>query len=162
MTIGASTERYAPLAFGIGIAGVAFVYASVAGQAIEEAGWKLDGFYAAMFDWSAVQSAFLFGVFGFVVSSSNDFLTRLRNTDHMKRFLRFTRTAVLAGFLLTILSVPFLVAGPEQWPPTGVWSLAIPLWLGLVAWTVGLFVRSALIFMVLWARDVSDPSEVPA
>lgn len=65
--------------------------------------------YAAMFDWSAIQTGFLFAIFGYVAGKSDGFIEAVRHTTPMKAFLGYQRTAIALGFAITFISIPLMV-----------------------------------------------------
>lgn len=105
--------------------------------------------YSAMFDWSSIQTGFLFGVFGFVSGKSTGFMAEVAKTAAMTDFNRYTRTAILLGFFLTFFSIPLIVADFDfkngvQWK---YWLFVA--WVTLAIWSFFSFARVAYVFGVM-------------
>ena len=109
-------------------------------------GWQISNLYSAVFNWSAIQTGFAFGVYGFVVGKSEGFIQEVRETVAMKRFLGYVKRANIGGFILTIASLPLTVVNPL---PTERGSLDFILlmgWFALFIWTFLAFLRIAYSF----------------
>ncbi|MAC35646.1 MAG: hypothetical protein CME38_18890 [Haliea sp.] len=107
---------------------------------------QLENLYAAVFDWSAIQTGFLFAVYGFVVGKNDGFIGAIRKTPAMGKFTASLRRAILVGFLLTFTSMMLLLypLQPIAWE---YWVLS--LWLALFMWAFFLFCSVALTFGVI-------------
>ena len=104
--------------------------------------WQASSLYGAVFNWSAIQTGFAFGVYGFVVGKNSGFIKEIRDVKPMKRFLGYVKRANVGGFLLTIASLPLTITNP---PVSGSGPLfaAIVAWFGLFVWTFAAFLRVA-------------------
>ena len=71
--------------------------------------WKIDSFYSAMFDWSSIQSAFLFGIYAFFLSKSEPFLNAISQTKKFKQLRSYIMKSLILTMLLTLISLPLLV-----------------------------------------------------
>ena len=67
--------------------------------------------YAAVFDWSAIQTGFLFAIFGYVAGKKDGFIEAVKHTTHMTTFLGYQRSAIALGFMITFFSIPLMVMG---------------------------------------------------
>jgi hypothetical protein len=108
----------------------------------------MDGLYNAVFGWSAIQTGFIFAVYGFVVGSEGNFIEKIRDTTPMKQFLKYTRNATIIGFVLTFISMPLMVADFKL--TGGRWIyISISVWFSLFIWAFLSFIRVAYLFGLL-------------
>lgn len=141
-----AVERWGPL----GITAVALVTIYIRSPSIvasiEASKWQVANLYTAVFTWSAIQTGFAFGVYGFVVGRSEGFIPEIRETIAMKRFLGYVKRANVGGFLLTIMSLPLTVLSPDPAPDGSIQFFIVLLWFGLFVWTLLAFLRIAYSF----------------
>src|SRR5437868_1788817 len=99
-----AVERYGPL--GLTLVAMVAIYLTAAPivASIEASKWQVANLYTAVFTWSAIQTGFAFGVYGFVVGRSEGFIPEIRDTIAMRRFLGYVKRANVGGFVLTIAS----------------------------------------------------------
>ena len=119
----------------------------------------LSGIYSAIFDWSAIQTGFLFSVYGFVVSKSDGFIGAIKNTTAMNNFNSYIKRATFIGFILTFCSMPLVMLSPKP-EISGFLYSCIALWFGLFIWAFGSFLRVAYIFGLI--VKVPDNKDIPA
>lgn len=137
-------EQYAP--FGISVACMVAIYAfgpSVIAKFQGTGGWQVSSLYGAVFNWSAIQTGFAFGVYGFVVGKNDGFVQEIRDMLAMRRFLGYVRRANVGGFALTIFSLPMTIANPSVADPRSALFFVILAWFGLFVWTFLAFLRVA-------------------
>jgi hypothetical protein len=139
-------ERYGPL--GLTLVAIVGIYleATPIVASIEASRWQVANLYTAVFTWSAIQTGFAFGVYGFVVGRSEGFIPEIRDTVAMKRFLRYVKRANIGGFLLTIVSLPLTIVSPDPAPQGSLQFFFVLLWFGLFLWTLLAFLRIAYSF----------------
>lgn len=106
-------------------------------------GWQVSSLYGAVFNWSAIQTGFAFGVYGFVVGKNDGFIQEVRELLAMKRFLGYVKRANVGGFLLTITSLPLTIANPKLVVPGSPSFILVLLWFGLFIWSFLAFLRVA-------------------
>lgn len=139
-------ERFGPLlSFVITVTAIALNRNTIVAQFVAER-WTTENLYSAVFNWSAIQTGFAFGVYGFVVGKSDGFIEALRDTFAMRRFLRYVATANFGGFLLTIVSIPLTIANPSLVTGGDATFWVVTLWFGLFVWTFFAFLRIAFNF----------------
>lgn len=112
----------------------------------EASKWQASNLYTAIFNWSAIQTGFAFGVYGFVAGRSAGFIDAIRETLAMKRFLGYVKRANIGGFLLTIMSLPLTIVNPPPGPIGSLQFFGILGWFGLFTWTFLAFLRIAYSF----------------
>ncbi|MCC2981265.1 hypothetical protein [Sphingomonas sp. IC4-52] len=154
--IGLLIERFGPLLVSALVA-AAFVHWREA-LLVEAAIHKIQpsNLYGAIFNWSAIQVGFAFGVYGFILSKSDGFVGEVRGTIAMKRFITYVRRGTLGGFLLTIASIPITAIGPDPAATKFAFYL-LTAWFALFVWTFLAFIRIAFGF----GRLVSVPDREP-
>lgn len=74
--------------------------------------WDAGAFCAAVFDWSSIQAAFLFGIYAFFLSRSEPFIQAIAGSPAFKSLRRYVVRTLYLSMMLTIASLPFLIATP--------------------------------------------------
>ncbi|MBY3262224.1 hypothetical protein HFO15_11245 [Rhizobium laguerreae] len=98
-------ERYGPIISAV--IATAFIY-YFKSDLIDGAVRKSIGFsnlYSAVFNWSSIQTGFVFGIFGYVAGKSGGFIEAIKNTPEMALFLSYTKRAIYLGFVLTFFCI---------------------------------------------------------
>jgi hypothetical protein len=146
-------ERFGPFASAAIVAALLIYYrrALVAMDAGNEL--DLSGLYAAVFDWSAIQTGFLFGVFGYVGGKSDGFIAEVKNTKAMKLFISYIRIAIILGFLLTLFCIPLMVGSFSIAEGTDWRYFTFVIWSLMSAWAFFAFLRVAYVFGILIRPD---------
>jgi hypothetical protein len=108
--------------------------------------WKSAGLYSAIFGWSAIQTGFAFGVYGFVIGKGDGFIAALRTTTAMSRFMGYIKRANITGFLLTFTSIPLIIGEPKVGEPMSINYIVISAWFSLFVWSFLSFLRLAYNF----------------
>jgi hypothetical protein len=104
----------------------------------------LSGLFSAVFGWAAIQTGFLFSVFGFVATKSDGFIGEFRRTPVMKRFQWYVLQAMYMGFILTIYSIPLMVLNLNMKDGFTYWVVSA--WFASFIWAFTSFLRVALNF----------------
>ena len=112
--------------------------------------------YAAIFDWAAIQTGFLFGVYGFVVGSPKGFINAIRGTKPFRFFTTGIITSLCVGFALTIISLPLLVFSPDPINSSKLVTLLIYLWFSLFIFALITFFRAAYLFAYMTRQKAPD------
>lgn len=87
--------------------------------------WDIGAFYAAVFDWASIQSAFLFGIYAFVLGRTEPFIRAIADTSVFEQMRAHVRRTMYLALLLTVFAMPMLVAKPEvsaSWDSVGLWG----------------------------------------
>jgi len=93
----------------------------------------VDNLYAAVFDWSAIQTGFLFSVYGFIAGKSDGFIGAIRNTTSMQNFNVYVKFATVTGFLLTFTSLFMVMTSPDV--SSNIWLYCLQsAWFALFIW----------------------------
>jgi hypothetical protein len=74
--------------------------------------WDMPAFYAAVFDWSSIQAAFLFSVFAFFLSRSEPFIQAISNTVPFRALRAYVLKSLILSLGLTLASLPLLISTP--------------------------------------------------
>lgn len=107
---------------------------------------KISNLYGAVFNWSAIQSGFVFGIYGFVISKKDGFVGDIAEGLSFPRFVQYTRGAYLLAMTLTVVSLPLIVLEPSIGLPLSRNYWLISGWFALSVWTFFSFLRVAFIF----------------
>ena len=75
--------------------------------------WDIGAFYSAVFDWSSIQSAFLFGIYAFILARSEPFIKAIDGTEPFEKLRSLCRSTLYMTFLLTLVSMPLAVTQPQ-------------------------------------------------
>lgn len=149
-------EKYAPVCSGILVAAVLYYFReSIAAKSIDKS-LSLSILFSSMFDWSAIQTGFLFGIFGFIAGKNDGFIKEIQETPQMQYFHRYQKTAIFLGFILTFSSI-FLMVSNFSFASSDSWKFYIfCFWCALSMWAFFAFVRVAYIFgIIIRVRDRS-------
>ena len=75
---------------------------------------QLDNAYSAVTGIFAVITGFLAGFYGAVQAIVDTRLQRVARTPFFRRFISQMKEATIAGFLLAVVSIPFIVVVPDS------------------------------------------------
>lgn len=143
-SFGLLLEQYGPLAICAVCAATVYILApSIVERFSPAIGWQASSLYGAVFNWSAIQTGFAFGVYGFVVGKNDGFVQEIRDKLAMRRFLGYVKRANVGGFLLTVVSLPLTIMNPAIENPTSLQFFMIVAWFCLFVWTFFAFLRVA-------------------
>ena len=79
-SLGLTVERFGPLAVAAACMLAVYLCApAVIEKFRAEGGWQASSLYGAVFNWSAIQIGFAFGVYGFVVGKNEGFIQEIRD-----------------------------------------------------------------------------------
>ncbi len=157
-SLGLLVEQFAPLVLSAGFAVVIYFFAPSIIEKFEiENGWQVSSLYGAVFNWSAIQTGFAFGVYGFVVGKNDGFVQEIREKLAMRRFLGYVKRANIGGFALTVTSLPLTITNPALSDHKSLLFLIVLGWFSLFLWTFLAFLRVAYGFGKLSSvRDQPD------
>ena len=102
--------------------------------------------YNAIFGWSAIQTGFLFGVYGFVVGSPKGFMTAIQGLKDFTYFKAGIVTSLFVGFLLSIASLPLVVLAPDPLASNHIVSALVYAWFAMFVFAFGTFLKAAYMF----------------
>lgn len=154
--IGLALEKWGPVVISAVVTCALIVMKVKMLSLVAESKIQPSNLYSAVFNWSAVQVGFSFGVYGFLLTKSDGFVGAVRKSVAMKRFTAYVRRGTVGGFLLTIASIPVTVASPSPGSSDFTYY-ALSFWFGLFIWTFLAFIRIAFIF----GRLASVPDQEP-
>ncbi len=144
--LGLMVEGWGPIAIGaLTFGALLYLREDVVSQ-FQSQGWKAEGLYGAVFNWAAIQTGFAFGVYGFVAGKTGGFIDAVQNTIAMGRFLRYVKAANVLGFVLTVASIPLLIANPDLKAPSDWVYGIVSAWFALFIWAFVTFLRIAYTF----------------
>lgn len=139
-------EQYAPIGAAIATFGALIFFDDQVAAKFAAGDWMASDLYAAIFDWSAIQTGFAFGVYGFVAGRQDGFAGALQGTIAMGRFMSYIKRANIAGFVLTFFSIPLIVLSPNITVPMSFPFISIVIWFSLFVWAFCSFLRLAFNF----------------
>ena len=116
--------------------------------------------FGAVFDWSAIQTGFMFGVYGFLIGAPNGFMKAIETTSAFQLFRAGVLTSLFAGFVLTIVSLPLLVLSPEPRELHFMIRLLVYFWLSLFVFALLSFFKTAFVFAKMTSQ--SGSGKIPA
>lgn len=149
-------ERFGPIALTLVIVLLIVTFRSTLLKQAHDQNVQPANLYSAVFNWSAIQVGFAFGVYGFVLTKTDGFVGAIRSSIAMARFIKYVRSGTLGGFLLTVASVPITALSPNPSAST-LWFYILTAWFGLFVWTFLAFLRIAFNF----GRLSSVPDQEP-
>lgn len=134
-------ERFYPYALGGIVALVMIGYGPEVFDYSSSHGIHLEYSYTAVAGVFAIIAGFLASFYGSVQAIADSRLSRLAKTPSFLRFIYYIKEATIAGFLLAVISIPFIV-----WAPTEITSkigrVALSVWCGLSVYALFAFVRA--------------------
>lgn len=143
-------EDVYPHAVGLASAGVAIWLGGCIARAVLAHGLKLDQAYSGVFGLSSVLAGFLFTFYSFVLTTDRGFLGKARSSIYLRRTSTFTVTALIAGTLAALASLPMMTWQP---PLTSTMAqTAFGIWLGTSIWAILAFERAARLFIIFCNR----------
>lgn len=143
-TIAYIVERYGPIGSVVIWLAFAYFFREWFVDSISSGKIILSGLFSAVFGWAAIQTGFLFSVFGFVATKSDGFIGEFRRLPVMKRFQWYVLQAMYMGFVLTIYSIPLMILDLDMKGNFTYWTVA--LWFASFIWAFTSFLRVALNF----------------
>lgn len=145
---GAIRERNLPLVVGIIACVCTYLFCHHAFTYLLEREMSYQNIYSAVFDVSAIFTAFLLTFFTFVITTERGFIARSRGTRPYAMLLVFTRRAMALGLVLTIFSIPMMVVEPAPTDQAAPATIAVAIWVGWTTWTSAAFLRAANLFLI--------------
>lgn len=152
-------ERHAPVAFGALTVALIAVFRLAIAERFEPNGWDSTSLYSAVFNWASIQSGFVFGIYGFIVTKKDGFAGVVSKAKSFDKFLAYARRAYLTGFALTFVSLPIMVANPEIADTSSPEFWVVAVWFAAFVWTFCAFLRVAFIFGII-AAVPDRPAEI--
>lgn len=149
-------ERFSPIFAGILTLLLCLLFRVDIVELFKEEKLTIVGLYGAVFGWSAIQTGFLFGVFGFVTGTKEGFIDKIKETTPVVKFINYTRNATIIGFVLTFASMPFMILSKELWKAEYWLYVAIAAWFALFVWAFLAFARVAYLFGLLIKPKAKD------
>tara|TARA_R110000823_G_scaffold41531_1_gene109464 strand:- start:146 stop:625 length:480 start_codon:yes stop_codon:yes gene_type:complete len=147
-------EKYGPVVLGVLTLGVCIWYRSELLKLVQEKTINLENLYSAIFDWSSIQTGFLFSVYGYVASKTDGFLAEIKDSRSMSAFRKYTSRAMFIGFILTVVTIPLIVVDFDI--STNFRFLLVSIWFALFVWAFAGFLRVAVNFgRIVSVRDNS-------
>lgn len=144
--MGRYLERYGPLLLSLITFFTLLYFVSLIKSSFASHKWSSEGLYSSVFNWAAIQTGFVFGVYGFVAGKKDGFLYDLRETRFLRDFIKYTRRATSVGFVLSMISVPLIVANPKLGTSGYIPYALVAAWFSIFVWAFSAFMRVALIF----------------
>jgi len=142
-------ERFGPILIGLLVLAALLYYRVSISLMFSNGGWQSAGLYTAIFDWSAIQTGFAFGVYGFVIGKADGFVAKIKGTKAMERFVSYIKRANVIGFFLTISSIPLIVINPEIKQDAIYSYYIVAIWFSIFVWSFMAFLRLAYNFGIL-------------
>ncbi len=147
-------EKWSPLAMFFVAFFVLIYFADPIATSFATGDLKSEGLYSAIFGWSAIQTGFSFGVYGFVAGRNTKFIQAIENTVAIRIFIKYIKKANYSGFMLTFSSIPLIVINPELNQPNTKSYIFVALWFSLFVWSFLAFLRIAYNFgKIVGIRD---------
>lgn len=141
-------ERSYPLLFGAATVPLTYWKMAAAFDAMTKAGWKTENIYSSAFNIATVATPFLFTFYTIFVTTESGFIGRMKRTNAYRMTVRYTLRAIWLGALLSVASLPLILASPAPTTRDDPWIWFIAIWSGLLVSTLAAFVRAARQFGV--------------
>ncbi|WP_439372695.1 hypothetical protein [Bradyrhizobium sp. DASA03120] len=143
-TVGYVVERFGPLGCVLAWLIAAYFLRRWLVTNINSGEISLSGLFSAVFGWAAIQTGFIFSVFGFVTTKTGGFIEKFRGTNVMAQFQLYTERAMYMGFVLTVYCIPLMVLKIDVSNNWVYWVVVA--WFAAFIWAFTSFLRVALNF----------------
>lgn len=150
-------ERFGPFSCVVAWLIVAYLFRGWIVSHIAQEKIILNGLFSAVFGWAAIQTGFIFSVFGFVATKSDGFVGEFRRSPAMKQFQFYVLQAMYMGFILTVYSIPLMIWKLDMNGNITYWIVAA--WFASFIWAFTSFLRVALNFGKM--VSVKDQTFIP-
>ena len=74
--------------------------------------WDMSAYMGAVFDWSSIQAALLFGIYAFFLARSEAFVVAIAGSPAFVELRHYVLRTLYLSIVLTVSSLPFLVSPP--------------------------------------------------
>lgn len=145
LAIGLAIEKFAPVVISIAVAVAIAWFRPLLLMQMHANNVQPANLYSAVFNWSAIQVGFAFGVYGFILTKTDGFVGAVRNSVAMTRFMTYVRRGTIGGFLLTVASIPVTAVSPNPASSSACYYI-LTAWFALFVWTFLAFIRIAFNF----------------
>ena len=102
-------EKYGPIAITVFLSVILIYFHSEIMCKASSGSLKFGSLYTAVFDWAAIQTGFLFAIYGYISGKNRGFIAKIQHTEEMSQFMRFQKRSMYLGFALTIFSIPMII-----------------------------------------------------
>jgi hypothetical protein len=105
--------------------------------------WEEARHYASLFNWASIQTAFLFGIYTFIIGRPGRFRDRFEGTKLYVDAMKYLRETVFRSFIFSFLCLPFMFVAPN-----------VPKWSGWKEIDMGyiFFAFSCVVALYLFGR----------
>ncbi|MGX1587358.1 hypothetical protein [Brevundimonas diminuta] len=153
-TVGDRVQKFLedtyPHVAGVVTGGLVFAVAPSLHCIVQERGLKIDQAYSGIFGLTTVLTGFLFTFYSFVITTEHGFIGKARSSIYLKQTVSFTITALVAGFVSALASLPMMVWQPEL--DGRLAQAAFAIWVGFSVWALFAFERAARLFILFTRR----------
>ena len=150
LSIEAIRERFYPLFLGLVGAAASLLWGhKLVAICVKEA-WHVDQLYTAVFAFLAITTGFLATFYCTIACMSEGFIRQIRDTRVMHGFLSYLKRAILLGFVVSLASIPRMVAQPVPTEQFSISAIVAAAWLGSAIWAIAAFYRVASLFFFLF------------
>jgi hypothetical protein len=160
VSIGYVWEVSYPIAAGIGVFAITISYGPAIFCAIDAGKIELSNIYTAIAGLFAIITGFLATFYGSIQSIADTRLRRVSKTKVFNRFILYIKVATISGFLIAIISIPYIVFAPTA---LGTWTarIAVALWCGVCAYGLATFIRVAgMLFFIFEHSPPEDDAAI--
>lgn len=132
-------------AVGVGVA--AIVWRNEIVTMFADKTWELGAYLSAVFNWSSLQGALLFGVYAFFLSRSEPFIQAIASSPAFRLLRRYVLRTLYLSMILSAMVLPMLVA-PTSMKKGEIGLSFGHLWLStvLLTYTVLCFLKVVRVF----------------
>ena len=140
--------------------GVIIIYGAPIFCKIQAGKLELSNLYTAIAGLFAIITGFLATFYGSIQAIVDTRLKRIAKTVVFRRFIRYIKVATLAGFIIALASIPYIIL-----TPTAAGSLVarvfVAVWCGACVYGFSLFIRVAgLLFFIFEHQPPEDEGAI--
>lgn len=118
---------------------------------------RIDNAYVAIGGVFAIIAGFLASFYGSIQSIADTRLKRISQTGFFKLFISQIKEATIAGFIISVISVPLMIVAPTNINSSIYTRLIIAVWLGASTYCFAAFIRvGPKLFVVFEKQPAPD------
>lgn len=159
-SIGRIWEVSYPAAVGIGTFAIIISYGTPIFHAMDAGKIELGNVYTAMAGFFAIITGFLATFYGSIQAIADTRLKRIARTLVFQRFLRHIKMATISGFVIALISIPYIVLVPTM-SGTVIAKVFVAIWCGACAYGLATFIRVAgMLFFIFEHAPPEDDGAI--
>ena len=156
LSVSRSWEQCYPWVFGATATSATLLWGDQVTSVCKAHDWHLDQVYPAIFGFLAITTGYLATFYGTIQSISDGFIGKIKHTRVMGRFLHFSKSAIVWGFIVSVITVPLMVISPLPTDGRPTKNLVVAVWIGISVASIASFYRVASMLFFLFEAKIPE------